>query len=495
MQQTERTESSSATERARGIGDLKRILGYNQRNLQSSTFKDTSFHKIFDALFRYAANERPQYLKSLSSASNSTKTAAANRLESGASVLRLIVEIGASRIKSKTARALVDHIRETLLDSHGNTIEPIALDYAKCLNLIVSYPPHAEHLPVDDWQEVAQFCIDRLRGHDEELEQDLSPEASIKDSHKSLEELSLRLSKSTNRKNQAAHHRGPAKQFATELLSCLRHLVEVPAAPLESVSDGICSTIIPYLEAVRSVSNSEVDALTIVNIFLAYGRVEATDLVVRLCPRLLNIARHQWPSKSIMFNNGLLNMLVMILPHTKHGLNRSHAGIRESVKALSETLLSEYSKRAEKDQLRMEDLDLRTTESTSDLSNAIIALRDGEPRTEANWTILTVLTWYSSSWNPVHDEEESLANDDNDNDNERPSRKRLRHTHWIDELVGMTRSIQISQKVCALQLLTMMNLLLPSTGETISQTIDSVLPNLGDDNSAVASWGLLALTR
>ena len=94
--------------------------------------------RILEILYRALITEQSTYHKSLSS-SKSTASASASRLSSCSSTVRLLVELSLSKLKVKVIRSLIEHILDHIQDAEGEYCEPIALDYTKCLSLILSF--------------------------------------------------------------------------------------------------------------------------------------------------------------------------------------------------------------------------------------------------------------------------------------------------------------------------------------------------------------------
>ena len=66
-------------ERSGGLNDLRHILQHNRENTELGRINDKSFHKIFEALFEVAYEERSVYLKSLKSTAQQVQTSAITR--------------------------------------------------------------------------------------------------------------------------------------------------------------------------------------------------------------------------------------------------------------------------------------------------------------------------------------------------------------------------------------------------------------------------------
>ena len=109
--------------------------------------------RCFEALFHYATTERTAYLKSKSVQRNT----AHSRLAVCAASMRTAVELGVRKLRLKTVKALLDHVRLTLPTPDG-FCEPLSVDYVKSMRTILDYQPHVEHLR-DTWGVTLAFCL------------------------------------------------------------------------------------------------------------------------------------------------------------------------------------------------------------------------------------------------------------------------------------------------------------------------------------------------
>lgn len=121
------------------------------------TFKDKTWHNIYETLFQCATVERSAYLRT----SQSQKSRATPRLAACGKALRITVTAGVRKVRAKTVKAVVDHILQTLPTPDGPYCPGLALDYVKSLLCILEYQPHVEHFR-DLWQDVLDFCLEGM---------------------------------------------------------------------------------------------------------------------------------------------------------------------------------------------------------------------------------------------------------------------------------------------------------------------------------------------
>ena len=402
-------------------------------------------------------------------------------------------------IKGKTLRALIDYFIENFLDPHGNCCEPVAPDYVRSLSSLLAYPPHAERLDQHQWRKVFDFCQDQLRHLTVEPIDDSRAGASPVASRRSGGDLSLGTSVPTDRSSQAPRARGAVqKQLAADFTAVTRHLLGTPSAPVTQIAYVTFSLLVGILETTGILGNGEVDTLACINHVLSGIRTEATSLVLQYASRLLVLARQLWDSKIHEMKHELLHMLILLSPFVQHAACHTDTAfdITDGAERLVDVLLNDYSRRPEKDQLLMADLDFVTQRPCTALSNSVFALHDGLPRVshdkkgldaEHCWSILELLSLYTVKPSAVAgvDSNEELVD---------VPRKRFRQASWIDELLRLAKDPASSARICALQLLTFHSQLLPLTLQDLSRILDGVIPLTGDKSASVASWAFMAIT-
>ncbi|KAF8318674.1 hypothetical protein DL93DRAFT_2164855 [Clavulina sp. PMI_390] len=141
-------KSSKVTERAEGYQDVRDAFH------NTPALDDKGWLAVFQCLFEGVRNERVDFLKKETAAST-------KRLGEAASLVRWIAERSHTRWGSRTLKALVDHLYQTVV-SRKKLIEPIALDYAKTLRTVLSYQPHLDHLDRFQWTAVLHFSFSSI---------------------------------------------------------------------------------------------------------------------------------------------------------------------------------------------------------------------------------------------------------------------------------------------------------------------------------------------
>lgn len=428
----------------------------------------------------------------MSSTSKVTKSGAITRFTNCSQTLRLAVERGSRNIRLRTLKALLDHLTETLLDSQGSCCEPIALDYSRCLSAVLAYEPHVEHLKEAQWKKVALFCLDRIAA--------AVPSDVDEDSQSSSNRLSGRSSRTlVNASHASSTSEHLPKQAIDEFVTSLRHLTSSPVAPVSGKGKAILATMLQYLHVSQSVNQAQVNALSTVNNVLLQIRGERTQVTISVTQSCIQIARILWGSKLAAIKNEVLIMLVLLQPYVRHILQTTdNATFRADLDSMVEILRSEYARRDQKDQLRLDDLRLsHTAESFFEgLKCQIFSLRDGIASSantsngEQSWTLLRLLVGFSTFNGQGDMGRENSPEPRPDN-----ARKRVKITHWSDELLRMLYDLHIPTKISSLQLICFAAQSGPIDEHVLERVVERLTALCTDENGLVVSWALLTLAR
>jgi ataxia telangiectasia mutated family protein len=167
------------------------------------------------------------------------------------------------------------------------------------------------------------------------------------------------------------------------------------------------------------------------------------------------------------------------------------------VEALSEVLFVEYSGRAERDQLQLDDLSFPDPRKNFDAEAAPLGLRAFglrrglNPRAEQSWVVPKSL---AAMINVLDRSDESRLSPKNQTPEDARA-KRVKVFKHFEELMRHSRSTVTSRKLCALQALPF----LIAERDMGSEEFSSVLLDLFDacsgDSSVVSSWAMLSVAR
>ncbi|KAG8989610.1 Serine/threonine-protein kinase tel1 [Tulasnella sp. JGI-2019a] len=106
---------------------------------------------VFQAMFMALMAERRAYLKNLKDLKKKTNPAEA-KLEAAAARLRWLVDRALHKLTRTVLKPLLNHVLQAIVDQ-GQLVIPLAKHYTAILRLVLSYPPHLDHTPVETWNE------------------------------------------------------------------------------------------------------------------------------------------------------------------------------------------------------------------------------------------------------------------------------------------------------------------------------------------------------
>lgn len=484
--------------------------------------KDKSYHAIYDVLFRAAVNEQSNLINAKTT---STRTLVENKLTSIASTLRTTVEVGATVLKAATARAVLDHVIDTIYFENGELCEPIGGDYAKCMRAILSHQPHVELMNQTlegrnekEWDRIADFCAGFIQSH--LIDDGSLPEAELNSTaSSSVNGLSYRSSRSANRENAASQgSRATIRQVTDEMVACVRLLTAVPNAPLQKQAEHLLLTLVDYLRSSNTATRSHPDAFSALNQLLSWSRTEDIRLTQRTTGPLLRLIKIFWSAKSPALPQ-MTTTLLMLRPYVFQALEQAMDLVLHSeLVGLLHIMQSEYANRHEQNQLSIDDLRLEISNEIGNTDNVklgkvattLFALRSSSPRaesnlpgprSEANWLLVDILSsFYSAVIEDGHNKDISDEDDsdDNANDSAQPPRKRQRRDGRdskddFGNLLDATTSGGLRSRVSALQILAFLAQRTRFTSKRMSQCIDSLAVSCNEEAGHLSSWAMLAL--
>jgi serine-protein kinase ATM len=431
-----------------------------------------AWHSIFEALFPYAASERSAYLKSKRGQKNTVH----NRLVACAGALRTAVEVGVGKLRIRTVKAVLEHIIQTLPTSEG-FCEPLSLDYVKSMRSILEYQPHVEHLR-DTWNEVLAFCLNSLNSFGE-----LGAEENV-----SLSTTGTSSGTPRDRLNRTSRYRMEAE----ELIACVRQLCRSPNAPIQDLAQESVTTLVHYLQQSSSAGRAHVDALSAVNLILARTSHTNIELTRQATCDVLPLLAELWATNSPHLRNEILSAMILTRPYVADLLRKNlDTEVQSSVGTLLEVLQGDYSKRPEREQLRIDDLRLRrqttSTIATAPPDASVFRLRNGNVNSEARWTMVYFMALYCGLLDQSRADAHPVSAA-----GENP-RKRLRISTNLHEHLRHSTSGTVSSQISSLQILSFMSTVMPLTVEQLDSIIHSLTTLVSDTVGSIATWTMLAL--
>jgi len=502
-----RVKSSAPNERAKALTDIKHIFRSNEYSLRIENLSDKTWHSLFEALFECAHTERTSYLRHVKGSQRSVET----RLESCASTLRAVVEVGVTKLRNKTVRALIDHILQTLPISDGYC-GPLSVDYLKVLRIVFQYQPHVEHLreykknadsEYQEWSEIVEFCVDAINyyaGHTDSGNSDTPlstgrsllqiPTTSADFSTKSVVVDSMPKSPRLGR----------SLVQLEELVSCIRYLTNVTNAPVPKKATVVLNALVKFLQTTRSVGRAHHHAISAINSVLTRIIPHSIEAAQQAVLQILPLIKDLWLSKSATFRDEMLASLVLARSHVMNVLGMSDVGMSdhlENVDGLLDVLVLDYARRSEREQLALDDLSLKaqTTHQAKSipLQNIGFRLRSGNLKGEASWTLVELISFYASALDGLKKHQSNAM--DPDVDLEATSVKRMRLSSRFEDFLQQTIYSSGSSKLSSLQILTFMVRFTKLDVTQIENILDRLMPLLTSERGSVSSWALLFITK
>lgn len=298
----------------------------------------------------------------------SDSTLAERRLAEAISLVRWMVERSVHLIGRKPFLALTTHMTHLLVYAH-RIFPPAALDYAKALRSLLSYPPHLENLDQQSWKALMGICWAAVLG--DSISIDNGWEDELEDSQEDQLAQSTLPPSSTQGRFPTNKGKASVTQATTELVSLIPILLSstntplVPPLPIAgtyayepSLGFSILTKIQRYFSLYQVETASHLSVLRSLNLVLAQMelncRVDFVTGGMKVLPHLVQL----WPNRSKGIREQVQIALRILLPYLVHKstLDKDNLGtVRSSLETLLETMPKETMSRG-----GVEPLDLAT---------------------------------------------------------------------------------------------------------------------------------------
>ena len=461
---------------------------------------DRTYHAILETVFRVTKLD----ISAISRASKYTSSKIATRISAGAGLVRTIVEVGLSKLRSKTVKALIEHIIQSLPTADAGYCEPLVLDYFKALATLLGFKAHVEHLSSEDWRELIDFCIDTARDLNRTS---LSSEDSVND-----ESIQGSLRSRSNRTNTpgilrdrqntfSSHQPGqplyPQLQGSNEdILLCIRHLTTAPNAPFLEKADVMLTVLLDLLASYQHSGKIQQSSYEVIGCILS--RIISSDksLALRTMTLIIPLIRASWQRAS----QGLREILLTILLRGEVLFSPSVASaeisdVTSSFAALLDTMKDQYCTRKPREQLILDDFDLSDT-APSPSSQVPQRLRCASQRFgmfkgEESWATVYVC---ASIYAVLDHRATASAKGEQMNDS-RPHAKRQKRARPLEDLLLLMRGNQRATRMFSLQVAAFVFDRYHFDLDLLQNFLDAVLQHLSDDDGLITSWAIFALAR
>ena len=463
------------------------------KNAPRKVLGDEGYHAILEALFRVVKIER-----------SSTKPSV--QLSLCAEIVRIAVETCVKKLRIKTIKAIIGHVTQTLPRFDGSYHGPLVKDYVKTVKAILEYPAHAEHFSRAEWCDLVDFCHETL--------QDVNGFSNVNrkssgfpDGNSSRDSWRGGLSRSstpgveigyrTRASHVSSQENGMSelRESAEDLILCLNHLFFVPHAPVFDKASVVLMMLFNLLDSSFSTSNTQQAAFECINAIMTSIRIDDISLALQTFRNLLPIMQRLWNAKASAIKDHMLKLMMYGEAYfTRLIASDAESDSKLHLENLLEVLQQDYCKRPEREQLQLEDLLLCKTSLVGQRpsSTKVFGLRPDVTKAEKSWFLLSIYASLIIALDSGLKTGEKVVQADNIEN--RPKRRKL--TKNLDDIFQCTKSVDTTQRLFALQVLTFVFDKLPTEDDVgLDWNWEVLLPCLSDDSGVVASWAMLALTR
>jgi ataxia telangiectasia mutated family protein len=456
-------------------------------------FDDKSYHSLYEALFKCVLIEKECCFSSKKSAS--TVATANARLERCAKALRTAIRHGASKIKRKTAKAIIDHITQVLPRPGESYIAPLLQHYVKALGAFLDFSANVEHLAAYDgesWDTCVNFCVEGLSRYLETGDRDSA----------SMSRASPAPGASA-RSGSVAVSQGPGQigsQTALEFLTCLNSLVAAPNAPVPRQADKISNVLLQLLQ-LRQMKIGELQKVAFSTFNLVFQRIQADDVALSngLVRSLIPLVSYWWQPRALS-RDAMLNSVRDEMLKTIYGTHLYvESLLRDSadesffqvVEDLLDSLWSDYSRREDRARLQLDDVTFSGVRLPTDHpSTAVFSLRPYNQAGEQNWALLENIAILEAAYSRYSQREHSQQHPDHDQ-----PRKRRRMAGSSNRINQKTKSLDPAVHLSALQLIPFLAKQKPPSLEDIVDAMGDISKSVTAKQGTVASWAMIACAR
>lgn len=468
--------------------------------------KDGAYHQIFEALFKVATAEKQNHLTAKSS---QTRTNAENTLSDCSDVLRMTIGAGIKRLKRRTIKAIIEHVKQLLPAPDGGYDACLSKSYTRVLVAVLKDEAHIEQMTQDDWLSTIDFCLEGVEKYYaytnlEVSIRQLNPPAAASphtaSSSASVPRSSARFSHSQRSYGSVS----VSRQNAEDLMECVLALVSASNAPILDRLEHLTSGIMLFLRTQGSVSPSHQVVFSSLNIILSATSADRLSLSQRTSQDLISVVAHLWSMKTIAKDTALNSVrdkmltaiLLLDLHMEKVVCGQPPEEFLDDLAQLEAVLRNEYTKRSSNHQLQLEDIDLGSLGGSMNtnmiLKAGLIPLRPFTQKAERTWALLQVLCLLNRLLNMSAAEK---SHSETNISEEGQPRKRRRITRLIDGLLASIAGIDIEERLVALQSLVF---IIPDSKlpkNVLHNLLSSLNSCITERRNNIASWALLCIAR
>lgn len=314
-------KSDKLKERQQGIASLREVFSRDSAVEHLDQNGDgRAWLVVFQAVFTAVVNERSTAVKKTAK----TPAATLRRLEETASAVRWLVERSVARLNRKVVKPLLAHLLQTIVHQ-GRLLAPVALDYVKALRVILSYPPHMEHLDSDQWIKIISISFSVVLGDDLRLDIESDPSENSEDerdsgSINSADEGPSRKRRRISSNGMAGAGPRTVSLEQIEFTSVIALLLRSSSSPCLSsdhptIANAILNRLCRFFVTFPSDTSAHLDVINAVNSILGRlalnARDKVTDFGIKIWDHLLAL----WGTKNRQMKEGIVIALMTLFPY------------------------------------------------------------------------------------------------------------------------------------------------------------------------------------
>ncbi len=346
--------------------------------------EDKAYQALLEALFQCAVSEKQAYFSN----KKNSKGPAEGRLAKTAEALRVAVNYGASRMKRRHARLIIDHITQTLPGpSNEQYVAPLLQDYVRALVALLSHSANVEQLSAmeEEWLTCADFFVDAIARLLEGADLDAASlfRASPAPGGAFTPTVTFSTGRSSASSTQRSSSQIPSKVLE-QVVRGLLALVAAPNVPVHKRSTEITRAVIQVLQ-LKNISVGGLQQTAFACLGFIISRVQADDLALvgNIARDVMPLVAHWWHPRSSATQSESLNSVREEVLRTLFALqlhvealayDPAEVGFLGHVEEVLNALWTEYSKREDRTRLQTGDLTFSNVPTTH-FSNKVFGLR------------------------------------------------------------------------------------------------------------------------
>ncbi|OAA62035.1 phosphotidylinositol kinase [Niveomyces insectorum RCEF 264] len=490
----------TSTDRSKALQELiyfftKKLQGSTQLSLDAK-----AYHNLLEALFQCSLSEKKNYLSS----KRTTKSTAESRLVASAEALRLAVNYGASRLKRKVARAVVDHITQTLPGRDQDYVEPLLADYTKALGALLAHPANVEQLGAfegEGWLACADFLVEAIDHFADVPDRDALASGAYSRASpvpgSGLFSGGLARSASLLKRGGTSASQGSSKILET-LIQGLYSLVSAANAPVKARAAQLSQAAIRVLQMQQlGVGTLQQNACASIRCIVQHVRGDDAVLVEEIVTEVMPLLGHWWHSRSSASQSESVNSMreevlrilaTMQLHIEALAVHSPGGGILEHVKDVLDALWTEYSKRDDRTRLQVADIAFSHV-SARCFDAHVFGLSPHDVSAERRWAVVEIMARLEVIYDQGHTQH-VVEPDEADRD-EQP-RKRRRVGERPSRLQDFLGSSDAGTRLTALQVLPFYLQANWLSADALYSILSRLSQVISDKQATICSWAMVA---